>query len=266
MPEEKAELLHKVFISWSGDRSKYIALALRKLLTLVLHASKPFMSESDIDRGSRSLLELARALEVTKVGIVCLTPENLEASWLLFEAGALSKTLDRETRVFTYLLGGLAPGEVRPPLGQFQATVADKERTASMFQDINKALGSEVPENILSELFERVIWPDLEKALSSMPKPENEIPAKRSQEDMIAEILENSRAIPQMRETIHDIQDITVKAAERAYQEAVAAVRKQTFLDRVLSPDYSAAVAGLGGISNLKALSGAPEPKDKAKE
>src|SRR5258708_40082779 len=98
MPDEKAELLHKVFISWSGARSKYIASALRKSVQMVLPSSKPFMSENDIDRGSRSLLELARALEVTRVGIVCLTPENLEASWLVFEAGALSKTLDREDR------------------------------------------------------------------------------------------------------------------------------------------------------------------------
>jgi hypothetical protein len=206
MPEEKAELLHNVFISWSGGRSKFIALALRKLLPMVLQASKPFMSEKDIDGGRRGLLELARALEVTKVGIVCLTPENLEAGWLLFEAGALSKTLDRETRVFTYLLGGLAPGDVPPPLGQFQGTVANKERTAGMFQDINKALGSQVREDNLTELFDRMVWPDLEQKLSSMPKPEKDAPVKRSQAEMIEEILENSRSMPQVREAVKNIE------------------------------------------------------------
>jgi len=51
MPEEKAEMLHNVFISWSGERSKFIALALRKLLPMVLQASKPFMSEKRHRRG-----------------------------------------------------------------------------------------------------------------------------------------------------------------------------------------------------------------------
>ena len=43
---------------------------------------------------------MANALEGMKVGIICLTLENLSAKWILYEAGALSKTLDDKTRVF----------------------------------------------------------------------------------------------------------------------------------------------------------------------
>jgi len=188
----------------------------------------------------------------------------LEASWLLFEAGALSKTLDRETRVFTYLLGGLAPGDVSPPLGQFQGTVANKERTASMFQDINQALGSQVREDNLSELFDKMVWPDLEQKLSSMPKPEKDAPAKRSLEEMIEEILENSRAIPQMREDIHEVGDHMSRRAA-SLVEALKPVRDQSLFQRIGSPS-AGAVAGLGGVGSLKELMEVPEPRDKEKE
>ncbi len=112
MPDEKSELQHNVFISWSGERSRHVPEALRAWLPMVLQASKPFMSKRDIDKGSRWHVELAKALEVTKVGIICLVPENQTASWLLFEAGALSKTVDRGTRVCTYLLAELKPQDV----------------------------------------------------------------------------------------------------------------------------------------------------------
>jgi 16S rRNA G966 N2-methylase RsmD len=62
------------------------------------------MSEKDIERGSVSLDEILAALETTKVGIVCLTPENLIAPRLNFDAGALLKTpLKDETVDLVYL-------------------------------------------------------------------------------------------------------------------------------------------------------------------
>jgi hypothetical protein len=154
MPEDKNEFQHNTFISWSGERSRHVATSLRDWLPIVLQATKPFMSKRDIDKGSRWHIELAKALEVTKVGIICLTPENLSASWLLFEAGALSKALDPGTRVCTYLLAGLQPQEVPPPFGEFQATKAEKDETKQMLQDVNKGLGSPLAEPILNNAFD----------------------------------------------------------------------------------------------------------------
>lgn len=57
------------------------------------------MSATDIDKGTRWREEVGTALDTMKAGIICLTPENLSAEWLLFEAGALSKTRDLKTRV-----------------------------------------------------------------------------------------------------------------------------------------------------------------------
>src|SRR5437899_3787788 len=90
--------LDNVFISWSGARSRHVAETLREWLPTVLQATKPWISR-DIDKGARGLSEIDRALKAMKVGIICLTPENLDARWIHYEAGALSKTFDDKTRV-----------------------------------------------------------------------------------------------------------------------------------------------------------------------
>src|SRR5260370_42334613 len=81
----------KVFLSWSGDRSEGVAHELARCLKMVLRV-KPFLSSKDIRSGSQWYEIIAKELGQTKFGIVCLTPENLEAPWILFEGGALAKT------------------------------------------------------------------------------------------------------------------------------------------------------------------------------
>ena len=183
---------HNVFISWSGERSRMAAEALRDWLPVVLPASKPWMSKKDIEKGSQGLDEVGKALEM-RIGIVCLTPENLDAHWILYEAGALSKTLG--ARVCTFLLGGLKiPGEIPPPLGLFQATRADDmQDTGRLIHDINKALGP--PSEAKDTLDTRfgLGWPMLAEKLSAIPvAPEVAKPA-RGVPEMVAEILELSR-------------------------------------------------------------------------
>lgn len=199
MAEQKNETQYNVFISWSGNRSKHVAAALRDWLPMVLQAAHPFMSATDIDKGSRGLVELATALEGMKVGIICLTPENLSAKWILFEAGALSKTLDKGTRVCTYLLAGLRPEGVERPLGEFQATKAEKEETLRMLKDINKSLGYTITDATLSGVFE-ALWPKLHQQLSTLPEPDADVPPERKLEDMVGEILEFERAAAQRRQ------------------------------------------------------------------
>ena len=191
-----------VFISWSGERSKWVADALRDWLPLVLQAAKPWMSATDIEKGSRGLNEVGNKLLGMKVGIVCLTPENLNAPWILYEAGALSKTIDDKTRLCTYLLGGLQFQDVTPPLGMFQATHADKQDTQKLVRTINRAVSADpVREDNLDRLFERM-WPDLEHKLTTIPKSEQVAVAKRSPEDMVTEILEIARGEADGRKSV----------------------------------------------------------------
>lgn len=72
------------------------------------------MSSEDIEKGARWQEDLSTKLADTDLGIVCVTPENVRAPWILFEAGTLAKALDR-SRVCTYLLD-LRPEDLDGPL------------------------------------------------------------------------------------------------------------------------------------------------------
>ena len=97
----------EIFISWSGPRSKAIAKALNDWMPKVIQGVKPWMSP-DIPSGARWQAEIADRLDKNMVGVVCLTPENLNAPWLLFEAGALSKHVS-DSRVCTYYTSSSTP-------------------------------------------------------------------------------------------------------------------------------------------------------------
>jgi len=155
---------YNVFISWSGGRSEKVALALRDWLPMVLQAVRPWMSKEDIETGSRGLEEIGKALDAMSIGIICLTPENAEKPWIHFEAGALSKTLSEKTRVCPYVFGELGVGQVKLPLGIFQASKADKDGTRRMVLAVNRALGGLVTEERVITWFERE-WTALEKKL-----------------------------------------------------------------------------------------------------
>jgi hypothetical protein len=191
---------HNVFLSWSGERSRLVAEFLRDWISQVVQAAKPWMSESEVEKGTRSLDEISKALADIKVGIVCLTPENLERPWLLYEAGCLSKSIDERTRLCTYLIAGLEPSDVRSPLGMFQATRATKEETLKLLKTINRVVGDDpISEENLTAVFE-VMWPKLEHRMATLPPPAEAVPPKRAAHDILNEILELGRAQAAQRE------------------------------------------------------------------
>src|SRR5436305_948866 len=84
-----------VFIGWSGATSHKVALALRDWLPSVIQYAKPWVSSEDIAKGGRWSSDLAKELETSKFGVICVTRENWNLPWINFEAGALSKELDQ---------------------------------------------------------------------------------------------------------------------------------------------------------------------------
>lgn len=180
----------KVFISWSGERSKFVAEALRNWLPKVIQAVEPWMSNEDISAGARWSKNIFDELETTKFGIVCITPENKINPWITFEAGALSKTIEH-TFVCPFLFD-MKPSQLSGPLVQFQATVSDKSGTKKLINSINSALGNAgLSEYELDEVFD-VWWNKLEEKLLITPPFEKEI-SSRSDKEILEEILDNTR-------------------------------------------------------------------------
>ena len=118
-----------------------------------------------------------KAARAIKLGIVCLTAENLDAPWILFEAGALSKTVDNDGRV-AHFFRRVFSQDVKPPFSMFQATRAEKEDMRRMLHDLNTALGEPLKPTDLDGVFE-AMWPQLDEAIRLEPET-RPAPAKRS--------------------------------------------------------------------------------------
>lgn len=185
----------KVFLSWSGEPSHQLALALREWLPYVVHAIEPYVSSEDIDKGSRWSLDIAKELEASTLGILCITRDNLEAPWIHFEAGALSKALDKN-RVVPFLVGP-RPADLKGPLVQFQAVRATIDDVWKLVCTLTTLVSDgRLDEPRLRKTFEKW-WPDLEVKLK-------EIAAQRSTDapkspdrpvyPIIQEVLETVRA------------------------------------------------------------------------
>ena len=179
----------KVFLSWSGDRSKAVAEELGAWLARVIQAVEPWIS-SGMEKGVRWQGEVADRLEEAKIGIVCLTSSNLTAPWILFEAGALSKT--QGSYVCTFLLD-ISPADIEPPLGQFQHTVFAREDVLKLVRTINeavKAAGDRFlsDENTLAVF--NTFWPQLEGGLNRIKGFEEAKSTPRPERELLEEMLE----------------------------------------------------------------------------
>jgi hypothetical protein len=189
----------RVFLSWSKEPSKSVALALRVWLKRVIQSLDPFMSEIDIEAGARGYDKIAESLAGTSFGIICVTSENQAQPWINFEAGALGKTFkDDWTRVCPYLIGMGHPSELKGPLSQFQAKLANEEGTFDLLKTINSKIEKPLPESTLKEDFD-LRWLGLDAAIKDAVGKAamvNAAPAKpRDPADMLAEVLETVRGI-----------------------------------------------------------------------
>jgi TIR domain len=198
----------KVFISWSGEVSQQVAVALRDWLPSVIQVISPYVSSEDIDKGARWNTDIAQELEGSSFGILCVTPDNIDAPWVNFEAGALSKSLE-QSRVAPFLYG-MKRTDVTGPLLQFQSTLYERNDVLKLVRSINAACNDHaLEEQRLDDVFD-VWWPRLEDQMSaistSLPTPKS--PA-RSTTDMLNEILELVRFQQGM------ISDVTMTARNR---------------------------------------------------
>ena len=180
----------KIFISWSDERSHQLAQVLHHWLPLVLPYAQPWLSQANISAGDRWAQEVAKELEASNFGIICVTPENLGSPWILFEAGALAKSL-QGAKVIPLLLG-LEFSDISGPLTQFQAKKLGMNGLAEIVQSINQS--AQTP-----ELGDRVndrfagLWPDIEKKIAAIPAQAPGAKRARPQPEILEELVATVR-------------------------------------------------------------------------
>lgn len=185
----------KVFLSWSGHKSHQVAIALRDWLPSVIQCIMPYVSSEDIDKGARWSTDIAKELEDSTFGILCVTKENVEAPWLLFEAGALSKMMDKAF-VCPFIFD-LKRAEVKGPILQFQSTIFEKNDVKKLVLSLNKACGNNgLKEELLNKSFE-IWWSILEESLNKIKDEKQdektESKEKSTKNEILEEILELAR-------------------------------------------------------------------------
>jgi len=243
----------KVFISWSGNKSHKVALVFRDWLPSVIQSIEPYVSSEDIDKGARWSTDIAKELEDSTFGILCVTKENLEAPWLSFEAGALSKTMDNS--FVSPFLFDIKRSEVKGPILQFQSTIFQKEDVKKLLATLNKACGEgNILDNRLNKAFD-VWYPTLEEELNKIRdvQEENE-ESKESNStlshssEILEEILDLSRNNQRLLrnpdtkiyESIEELKKLSYEQIDRSEKNSEVNMRKMSrnlqpmFIDELL--------------------------------
>lgn len=184
----------KVFISWSGDRSNKVAELLEWWLRCVIQAVNPWVSSKHIDRGSQWFNEINDQLATTVTGIVCLTKENHNKPWILFEAGALAKGLS-SSRVWTLLID-VNHNDLESPLSQFNHTLPSKDSVFALISSINRALpNNHLSDKILEKCFDTQ-WPEFDKAFKEIMSTTTEATIEpRKEPEILDEVLSTVREL-----------------------------------------------------------------------
>ena len=222
----------KIFLSWSGITSQKIAEVFRGWLPSVIQAVRPYFSPDDTNKGARWNPEMTRNLYDAKVGIICLTKENISAPWIMFEAGALSSSLEK-SRVVPILFG-IESTDVSGPLVQFQSAHFEKEEIAKVVKTINAELKENaLPLDTLQSVFE-MWWPQLLERVELIFK-ENQMAAEgdlRSDRDLLEEVLELARGQSE-RPKHFDHNTVVLSQLVDAYGAVVRRARAGGYLENL---------------------------------
>jgi TIR domain len=153
-----------VFISWSGDLSRQLAQAIRNWLPSTLQYVKPYFTPADIEKGTKWDVEISEKLQQSTVCIIALTRESLTSQWIMFEAGAISRSVEK-SRVCAILFD-LEITDVQGPLERFQATKFSKAEISQLLGTINSNAGDQaLSPSVLETVFNKW-WPDLESEVN----------------------------------------------------------------------------------------------------
>ena len=190
----------KVFISWSKSLSHGYASAFRDWLPNVIQSAEAFISSQDIGLGQRGIEKIESRLNEYSFGILFVSDENREQPWLLYEAGALSRSINEaEARVIPFLIDVDRSKLAGSPLSHFQnAQSVSRDNVKLLCSAINEACEDPLDADRFERAFSKW-WPDLEEAFERI-----ELPKTRQQEVTLESL---SEAISQMSGAVVELRN-----------------------------------------------------------
>lgn len=159
----------RIFVSWSGDASREAAELIKEWLPSVVQEIDVWVSSQDIGKGEKWSESLWERLTDIQFGILMVTRENAKAPWIMFEAGALSKTV--KSRVIPIMCDLDRLDVANTPLSQLQNAIVSKEEMWQVIVAVNSACERPLEGTRLRVTFERW-WPDFETQFHNIKFPE----------------------------------------------------------------------------------------------
>ena len=220
----------KIFISWSKKTSKEIA---EKLLDFLTHFfSDPnvkFFLSTEMDGGIRPMHIIGKNLEKSHFGVLVLTKMNYKSEWIMFEAGAISKDVDK-SRIIPILFNRDS-NNIEKPIRSFQYVKFNKDGFLKLVSSIRKAIFDQTS---LTDIQKEDIKEKLEKYWTHFNTE-------------IVNILKNAEInnIDEFKEKVPELM-----MNENAYEKVLA--KRDTHLQELienLHKDNSKRIIILGGIS-----------------
>ena len=241
-------LVVKLFISWSGEFSQKVAKKLSIWIPTIIQSVEVFYSPEDIAKGENWSNRLSEELDNCNFGIVCLTPENVAAPWIHFEAGALSKSLN--ARVSAIMLN-VSPSDVKGPLAYYQNTAFERKDFYRLFQSINKSCDTPLKPEILRNAFDNAwdnLKTDIADIIKNYPASKEEAAAEdrnTSDSDAVQEILrlvrkmDSSRALrlraPSIYSQSPESDSHSSLSSDNAHLQKIGVVAPSSDIDAVYS-------------------------------
>ncbi len=141
----------KVFISWSGPKSKHMSIILKNWLPLVFPHLQFFIS-SDIEKGANFLDVILGELKDASIGIFLLTKGNVSAQWIQFEAGAFASK-GVESKICPIYLDDDIDIDETGPLRFYQGSLINEKDIFKLLESINNSLQQRLEKEILLRMF-----------------------------------------------------------------------------------------------------------------
>ena len=194
----------KIFLSWSGDKSKKLANVFKTYVADILPKADFYFSPDDLKGGEKWRQSIEEGLNNNTYGIIFLTPSNLTSKWIYFEAGAISKST-KQAKILPFLYK-IDVTELGQPFSDYQCKSFSTDDILTTIHEINDCQSKvyQLPSETIKRNFNRL---------------SNEIKTEIEEINNISEVIEKSET---------QIEDASLMDSEDKINEILQIIREQS--------------------------------------